>query len=135
MPTPWPSWTIACSKATQADEQANSVLKEFQSRLQESIKQFTSPEKETESQAFIEQHFSYKSEDVKKWWAGVRWVQDQREPLSGAQGMNGQAATTMTVSRAVLTQTLDLLQKAGVVKAPSDGWDLETFAAADRLAE
>lgn len=135
MPTPWPSWTIACSKAAQQDKISKGVLTEFQTRLQQSIKDFTSLEKAEASQAYIEKHFSYKSEDVAQWWSRVRWVQDNRGALSGAESMNGQSASTTTVSKGVLTQTLDLLEKAGVVHTPDGGWRLNTFAEPERLSE
>lgn len=111
------------------------MLQTLQDKLAESIAAFTAPANEQSSLQAIEQHFSYQPEDVKQWWSGVRWVQDQRAPLDGAASMKGQSATTKTVSKAVLTQTLDLLEKAGVLKAPSDGWKPETFVKSAQLAD
>ena len=31
------------------------------------------------------------------------------------------------VKESVVRETLDILEKAGVVKAPSEGWELQTF--------
>lgn len=135
VPTPWPSWTIAASKADGVS--SSKQLSEFQDKLQESIAAFTAPAAEDASLRAIETHFSYKSEDVRQWWTGVRWVQDQRG-RGGASELKGQHATTQTVSKDVLLQTLDVLEKAGVVKRPvntSGAWDTEAFCSSQRLSE
>ncbi|UZJ57258.1 hypothetical protein CBS101457_006578 [Exobasidium rhododendri] len=131
VPTPWPSWTIAYSKSLSPSLQT--TLHEFLERLQESIKTFTDPAKETESLDTIVEQMSYNREDVEKWWSGVRWVQDQRKALDGAESFHGQSATTQTVSKAVLEQTLENLEKAGVIKKPGDGWDFTKFVPMSKL--
>lgn len=142
VPTPWPSWTIAASKSVQQPD----LLQEFQGKLQESILSFTSPSNEVESLKVIEDHFEYKAEDVRQWWSGVRWVQDQRPPLQNGQGtqqgataiplkLKGQNTSTTIVSKEVLLETLGVLQKAGVVQSPTEGWNLETFASSTRISE
>ena len=78
---------------------------------------------------------SYKKEDVETWWSRVRWVQDQRPDLEGAKDFHGQSTTTQTVSKAVLEQTLNDLQKAGVVKKPEGGWNFSSLVTADNLVE
>jgi hypothetical protein len=133
VPTPWPSWTIASSKSISSEQKK--TLNEFQQKLQETITAFTDPKNETEPRQAIEKHFSYKPEDVQQWWSGVRWALDQREPLANASSMKGQNAHTKTVSKAVLTQTLDLLEKAGVFKAPQGGWDFTKFTETSKLVD
>lgn len=76
---------------------------------------------------------SYKKDDVQKWWSGVRWVQDQRPDLQGAESMNGQTTTTQTVSKAVLQQTLSNLEQAGVLQRPEGGWNHGDFAPAHKI--
>ena len=110
-------------------------MQEFLTRLQETIKDFTLPQVEKQSLEAIAKQMSYKDEDVQEWWSGVRWVQDQRQPLPQAQSMLGQNTSTQTVSKAVLNQTLNMLEKAGVVKSPSNGWDLTLFTPADRQSD
>lgn len=133
VPTPWPSWTIAYSKSLSPS--TKTVLNQFLNRLQEIIKDFTSSNNEAESLLSITNQMGYPREDVESWWAGVRWVQDQRSPLPSSASMKGQESTTETVSKSVLQQTLDVLEKAGVVQKPAGGWDYTCFVAADKLVD
>jgi hypothetical protein len=131
VPTPWPSWTIAYSKSVSSS--SKTTLEEFLLKLQETITAFTEPSNENESLVAITEQMSYDRKDVEKWWSGVRWVQDQREALPGADSFHGQSTTTQTVSKAVLEQTLDNLEKAGVIKKPQDDWDYSTFVSPKNL--
>lgn len=133
VPTPWPSWTIAYSKSISPE--LKKTLIEFQNKLRDTIRDFTSPSNESKSLQAITDQMSYKGEDVRSWWSGVRWVQDQREDLGAAIRMKGQSTSTTTVSKAVLEQTLSVLEKAGVLKEPAGGWDYTAFASSDKLVE
>lgn len=131
--TPWPSWKIAYSKSLSPS--TKTVLNQFLEKLQETIKTFTSLKNEAESLQSITDQMGYQREDVEKWWSGVRWVQDQRSALPSSAAMKGQETTTTTISQSVLKQTLDILEKAGAVQKPADGWEYSQFAPTNKLVE
>lgn len=121
VPTPWPSWTIAASQNTALfpDHPTAAILPDFLSRLQESIKQFANPEtrKSGAAKAFIIHHHGYKEDDVDSWLETVRWAGEETDNPPGLKvPTTGQNTSTHTISRATITQTLDVLEKAGVVK-------------------
>ena len=118
VPTPWPSWTIAASCHTAV---VSSILSEFLTQLQQSIREFANPEtrKNGSAKKWIVQHHQYKPEDVESWLDTVRWVGEQT-PNPDKVPSTGQTTTTETVSKETIRQTLQVLEKAGVVKADVD---------------
>lgn len=117
VPTPWPSWTIAAS--------ANTALKhpkldEFLSKLQESIRSFANPSTRSKGDVrdFIVNHHGYKVEDVESWLETVRWAGEETKNPEGLKvPKTGQNTSTQSVSRDTIKETLEVLEKAGVVKA------------------
>ncbi|PWN92157.1 hypothetical protein FA10DRAFT_265958 [Acaromyces ingoldii] len=134
VPTPWPSWTIAASKSFTEQTPTPSTetkLHKFLGKLADQVKKFTSDEEKAKS-TIVEQ-MKYDAKDVDQWYAGVRWVGDSREGQgSGGKRLKGQSVKTNEVSEEVLLQTLETLQKAGVVEEPQGGWDLDRFVTSDR---
>lgn len=122
VPTPWPSWTIAASTNTalSPSDARSKILPQFLEKLQESIRQFTNPEtrKRGEVRDFIVNHHGYKVEDVESWLETVRWAGEETKNPEGLKVPSmGQETTTDSVSRATIRETLEVLEKAGVVKA------------------
>ncbi|SAM69311.1 uncharacterized protein UBRO_00663 [Ustilago bromivora] len=125
VPTPWPSWTIAASSNTalKSDDGRSGKLNEFLDKLQESIKQFANPEtrKNGEAKKFIVNLHKYKEEDVESWLQTVRWACEETPNPEGLKFPSaGQNTGTKTVSKNVIKETLELLEKAGVVKADKE---------------
>ncbi|EST10038.1 hypothetical protein PSEUBRA_000441 [Kalmanozyma brasiliensis GHG001] len=124
VPTPWPSWTIAASTNTLAQEsEEGKVLGEFLTRLQEEIRKFANPQtrKDGTAKKWIVDHHQYKEEDVESWLETVRWVGEETENPTGVKvPSSGQNTTTQTISASTIRETLELLEKAGVVKADID---------------
>lgn len=125
VPTPWPSWTIAASSNTSlnSSDARSAKLNEFLEKLQESIKQFANPETRRSGQAkkFLVNHHGYKEEDVESWLETVRWAGEETANPEGLKvPTSGQNTNTKTVSKGVIRETLELLEKAGVVKADKE---------------
>ncbi|TKY90653.1 hypothetical protein EX895_000651 [Sporisorium graminicola] len=125
VPTPWPSWTIAASANTalSPNDPVSAILPEFLTRLQESIRAFANPETRQNGQAkqWIVQHHQYKEEDVESWLNTVRWVGEQTPNPEGVKvPATGQDTTTQTVSSETIKETLQVLEKAGVVSTDFD---------------
>ncbi|CBQ67830.1 conserved hypothetical protein [Sporisorium reilianum SRZ2] len=122
VPTPWPSWTIAASANTALSptDPVSSILPEFLTRLQDSIRAFANPETRNNGQAkqWIVQHHQYNDADVDSWLNTVRWVGEETPNPEGLKvPATGQDTTTQTVSSETITHTLQVLEKAGVVSA------------------
>lgn len=132
VPTPWPSWTIAAS--TSVDD---ALLSTFLTRLHEAIQAFANPDTRASGAAadWIVNHHGYQRADVLAWLDTVRWSGEQTPNPATSCIHHGQNATTCTVSKDVLTNTLDVLDKAGVVHPPPQGWDLASFVPAQRLVD
>lgn len=125
VPTPWPSWTIAASSNTALNnrDEVSSVLPEFLSRLQTSIKEFANPttRENGEAKKWIVNHHQYKEEDVESWLNTVRWAGEETpNPKELKVPATGQDTCTENVSKETIKQTLQILEKAGVVKADID---------------
>ena len=121
VPTPWPSWTIAASTNTALSASHKATLVAFLEKLHESIQTFANPETRSQGSAaeFIIQHHNYKPEDVASWLETVRWAgESTANPQNIAVPNVGQNTTTLSVSRATITSTLEVLEKAGVVNGP-----------------
>ncbi|KAF8126901.1 periplasmic binding protein-like II [Boletus edulis] len=105
--TPWPSWLIA-AHPTRA---APSDLCAFLNGLSGCVRAFASPEHcAGPSAAFIQQTFGYAEDDVKAWLQAVTYPDDCAE-----------------IPAHVITDTLAVLQKAGVVTAPQGEIDLGQY--------
>ncbi|KAF9223759.1 periplasmic binding protein-like II [Gyrodon lividus] len=107
VPTPWPSWLIAAhpTRAPASD------LSGFLNSLSGYVRSFSSAEKRAgPSVEFIKEKFGYPEEDVKDWIYTVAYPEDCTE-----------------IPSHVITDTLAVLEKAGVVKAPEGGFDLAQF--------
>ncbi|GAK62244.1 periplasmic binding protein-like II [Moesziomyces antarcticus] len=125
VPTPWPSWTIAASTNTALAEgdARGAVLAEFLTRLQQSIHEFANPDTRASGKAkqFIVNHHGYKEEDVESWLNTVRWADEQTPNPEGLEvPATGQNTNTQSVSAGTVKHTLELLEKAGVLKAGID---------------
>lgn len=109
VPTPWPSWLIAAHPSP--DRAPFQEVQTFLEGLTGYIRDFDSAEnRETANVKFIETNFGYPAEDIEAWLKTVAYPQKCIE-----------------IPRKVITDTLSVLEKAGVVKAPEGGFDLETF--------
>ncbi|CAD6897690.1 unnamed protein product [Tilletia controversa] len=147
VPTPWPSWTIAAS----TDVASSPELKTFLAKLQEYMTAFATPERVANGSAaaYIQDHFSYDKEDVETWLDSVRWAGDTRPNHSGERSQAagskagdwvapaaptvGQDTSSSTLSKDTLRLVLDMLEKAGVLTAPSDGWNPASFVSAESV--
>ncbi|ETW83162.1 hypothetical protein HETIRDRAFT_316275 [Heterobasidion irregulare TC 32-1] len=110
VPTPWPSWLIAAHPShTRAPPDA---LRTFLSALSAHVRAFDSAEARAGADvAFITDKFGYPEEDVKAWLETVAYPADCAE-----------------IPRNVLTDTLKVLEAAGVVQSPTGGqFDLQDF--------
>jgi len=105
--TPWPSWLIA-AHPQRADPQA---LRNFLATLSQHVREFDSPEKrQKENVAFIKDAFGYKEEDIEAWLLTVKYVKDCGK-----------------IDGKVIVDTLSILEKAGVVQRPDEGFEIESF--------
>lgn len=125
VPTPWPSWTIAASTNTALNpkDEVSSILPVFLSKLQDSIREFANPQtrESGEAKAWIVNHHNYKEEDVESWLKTVRWAGEETGNPEGLKvPSTGQNTTTESVSGETIRQTLEVLEKAGVVKKDID---------------
>ncbi|GBE87971.1 periplasmic binding protein-like II [Sparassis latifolia] len=107
VPTPWPSWLIAAHPTrAQAD-----FLRTFLSTLTIYVRTFDSQEKRAhEDIEFIKEKFGYPEEDIKAWLKTVGYPQD-----------------CAAIPRKVIADTLNVLEKAGYIKGPEDGFDVSYF--------
>ncbi|KAG7571110.1 hypothetical protein FFLO_00935 [Filobasidium floriforme] len=104
--TPWPCWMIAASPAADADQ-----VSQLLTALGEYTTEFDSKSKrESENVGYVAKTFGQREEDVKEWLGTVAWYHD-----------------LLAVERKVVTDTLEVLGQAGVVKRPSEGWDVDAF--------
>ncbi|KAG5646944.1 hypothetical protein DXG03_001667 [Asterophora parasitica] len=107
VPTPWPSWLVAAHPTRAQPENVSAFL----GTLTEYVRSFDSAEsREHANVKFIETNFGYPAEDIKAWLKTVSYPEQCLE-----------------IPRKVVTDTLGVLEKAGVVKAPEGGFDLENF--------
>ncbi|KIM40517.1 hypothetical protein M413DRAFT_163102 [Hebeloma cylindrosporum] len=107
VPTPWPSWLIAAHP-----ERASSVaITAFLAVLTEYVRAFDSEEsREKLNVPFIEAKFGYPKEDITAWLKTVRYP-----------------ASCLEIPTKVILDTLGVLEKAGVVKHPEGGFNIDLF--------
>ncbi|KAF9468015.1 hypothetical protein BDZ94DRAFT_1287324 [Collybia nuda] len=109
VPTPWPSWMIAAHPSpTRAPQDEVRV---FLETLTKYICTFDSAENRARANIdFIAAKFGYPVGDIEAWLKTVSYPKD-----------------CLVVSEKVVMDTLSLLEKAGVVKAPEGGFDVGEF--------
>jgi hypothetical protein len=107
VPTPWPSWLIAAHpERAQAPEAT-----QFLAGLTKYVNDFNSEAaRASKNVPFIEQHFGYPKQDIEAWLKTVAY------PSSCSE-----------IPTKVILDTLAVLEKAGVVKAPEGGFDINFF--------
>lgn len=111
VPTPWPSWLIA-AHPTRATPVA---LRTFLSTLTTYVQTFDSPEKRAQDDVeFIKAKFGYPEADINAWLKTVNWTHD-----------------CAAIPSKVISDTLEVLEKAGFIKSPEDGFDVAHFVNTD----
>ncbi|KAG6855772.1 hypothetical protein H0H87_010981 [Tephrocybe sp. NHM501043] len=109
VPTPWPSWLVAAHPSPERAPVDD--LRVFLERLTIYVRTFNSPEsRESANIKFIEEHFGYPTADIESWLKTV-----------------GYPESCLHISQKVITDTLSVLEKAGVVKVPEGGFPIEFF--------
>jgi len=104
--TPWPSWLVAAQPSADAE-----ALKEFLTTLSGYVRSFNSEEsRATKNVDFIKAKFGYGEEDIIAWMKTVGYPED-----------------CLAIPKNVIMETLSVLEKAGVVKAPEGGFAVESF--------
>ncbi|KAF9447657.1 periplasmic binding protein-like II [Macrolepiota fuliginosa MF-IS2] len=107
VPTPWPSWLIAAHPERAESE----ALKKFLQDLTSYVQTFNSQKSRAKNNIdFIKEKFGYPEEDIKAWQETVGYFADCQE-----------------VSTKTISDTLSVLEKAGVVKAPEGGFQVSEF--------
>ncbi|KAI0043812.1 hypothetical protein FA95DRAFT_1627735 [Auriscalpium vulgare] len=102
VPTPWPSWLIAAHPSP--DRAPPDALRVFLHGLSSYVRAFDSEEKrESADVEFIKGKFGYPEEDIKAWLKTVSYPND-----------------CAAIPKKVISETLDVLEKAGVVKGKFD---------------
>ncbi|KAL0065058.1 hypothetical protein AAF712_007894 [Marasmius tenuissimus] len=110
VPTPWPSWLIAAQPSVSAED-----LKGFLTSLSTYVRSFDSAESRARKNIeFIKAKFGYPEEDILEWQKTV-----------------GYPESCLSISKKVIAETLSVLEKAGVVEAPRNGFNVETFINGD----
>ncbi|CAO1638361.1 unnamed protein product [Sympodiomycopsis kandeliae] len=131
VPTPWPSWSIATSKATTLeDSSSRALLDTFLDKLQETINNFSSAssfEKGLPTEFMLKEFPHYKREDVESWLETARWVGDHRVDVKKDGDHPTLHTSTATVSRQTLATTLKTLQEAGVLQPEQAALDPSVF--------
>ncbi|KAF8656217.1 hypothetical protein AX16_002653 [Volvariella volvacea WC 439] len=109
VPTPWPSWLIAAHPSpTRAPKDQ---LRGFIQSLNASVQNFNSKASRSgPNQEFIKDKFGYPLEDIEAWLKTVDYPQD-----CGA------------IPSRVIKYTLEVLNKAGAVKEPEQGFQVPEF--------
>jgi hypothetical protein len=111
VPTPWPSWLIAAHPERAGSKEVNAFL----DGLTTFANDFNSEEsRATKNVAFIEEKFGYPREDIEAWLKTVSYPQSCSE-----------------IPTKVISDTISVLEKAGVVKQPEGGFDVGFFVNKD----
>ncbi|KAG8763598.1 hypothetical protein FRC11_000857 [Ceratobasidium sp. 423] len=109
VPTPWPSWLIAAHPSPERAEPT--ALRNFLGRLTEYVAKFDSNDQRAQADVdFIRERFGYPETDIRAWLDTVRWVED-----------------CTVIPGKIIVDTLNILDKAGVVKRPMVGFKIEEF--------
>ncbi|KAF8169757.1 hypothetical protein BJ912DRAFT_912578 [Pholiota molesta] len=107
VPTPWPSWLIAAHPERASTETTNAFLE----GLTKYVIDFDSEKSRASKDVpFIVSKFGYPKEDVEAWLKTVKYPQNCAE-----------------IPTKVILDTLGVLEKAGVVKHPEGGFDIDDF--------
>ncbi|KAG7089456.1 hypothetical protein E1B28_011141 [Marasmius oreades] len=110
VPTPWPSWLIAAQPSVSSDS-----LKAFLSTLSTYVRSFDSPENRSgKNVEFVKAKFGYPENDIVDWQNTVGYPDD-----------------CLSISKEVISETLRVLENAGVVTAPEGGFDIGNFIKPD----
>ncbi|KAH9945145.1 periplasmic binding protein-like II [Epithele typhae] len=114
VPTPWPSWLIA-AHPTRAPAPA---LAPFLSALSAHVRAFDAPDARAAADvAFIAGRFGYPEADIKAWLETV-----------------GYPANCAEIPRKVITDTVDILVKAGFIPDVEGGYTAEQFVGTETTA-
>ncbi|KAG9121474.1 hypothetical protein FRC07_002561 [Ceratobasidium sp. 392] len=107
--TPWPSWLIAAHPSPERAEPG--ALRNFLGHLTEYAHKFDDERQRDQADVdFIRERFGYQEKDVRDWLKTVRWVED-----------------CTAIPGKVIVDTLNILEQAGVVQRPLDGFQIEDF--------
>lgn len=107
--TPWPSWLIAAHPSP--ERAPPEMVRDFLASLSKYVRVFDSHERRAVADVeFIKQRFKYSEEDIKAWLLTVGYPSD-----------------CGTISGKVIVETLNILEKAGVVERPTIGFEIEKF--------
>ncbi|KAF8899931.1 hypothetical protein CPB84DRAFT_1962592 [Gymnopilus junonius] len=111
VPTPWPSWLIAAHP----DRAQSMDIGAFLNGLTKFVNDFNSEDsRATKNVPFIESKFGYRKEDVEAWLKTVSYPQNCSE-----------------IPTKVISDTLSVLEKAGVISRPETGFDVGSFVNKD----
>jgi len=109
VPTPWPSWLIAAHPSP--ERAPPEALRSFITGLSGYVRAFDSAANRVGPNVeVIKAKFGYPEEDIEAWLKTVAYPQDCLE-----------------IPSHVITDTLSVLEKAGVVNAPQGGFVLDSF--------
>nr|ODN89528.1 hypothetical protein L203_02239 [Cryptococcus depauperatus CBS 7841] len=104
--TPWPCWHIAASPNVPSE-----AIKSFLASLEPFVQRFNSPAaREYENVEFVHNFFGHQREDVVEWLQSVEWAESLAE-----------------VKIDVLSETLKILARAGVIKPEAIGLEPNVF--------
>nr|GAT50979.1 predicted protein [Mycena chlorophos] len=110
VPTPWPSWLIAAHPSL--DRAPVAAVQSFLSKLSEYVQAFEGAGPGRVE--VVKAKFGYPEEDIQAWLKTVSYPQD-----------------CLAIPTKVITDTLGVLEKAGVVKAPASGFNVDDFVHKD----
>jgi len=110
VPTPWPSWLIAAHPSQ--DRAPPDELRAFLQTLSSYVAAFDASENRAGPNVeFVKEKFGYPEEDIRAWLKTVTYPKD-----------------CTAIPESVITDTLNMLEKAGVVKTPEGRqFDAATF--------
>ncbi|KAJ7126868.1 periplasmic binding protein-like II [Mycena epipterygia] len=109
VPTPWPSWLIAAHPSP--SRAPPDALRSFMTGLSGYVRTFDSAANRAGPNVeVIKAKFGYPEQDIEAWLKTVAYPED-----------------CLVIPTKVITDTLSVLEKAGVVKAPEGGFDLGDF--------
>ena len=131
--TPWPSWAIVAQPSVDPK-----IASEFLKRLNVEVQDFNSSESRAtggKDIAFIQKSLGYEEADIRACECSTPWVSRVAEIEPNPDACCAQSgletvdypANIGEIKQSVVLDTLSVLEKSGVVQAPSGGWQLEDF--------
>jgi hypothetical protein len=131
--TPWPSWAIVAQPSVDPK-----IASEFLKRLNVEVQDFNSSESRAaggKDIAFIRKSLGYDEEDIRNCEFCIDWALKSRgrarnpDMCYARTGLEtvDYPADIGEIKQSVVLVTLSVLEKSGVVQAPSGGWQLEDF--------